>query len=52
MFNVAKNREIFEETQKEVYHNEPIVSARSLSETRWSCRFSSLDMVYRKLKGI
>ena len=52
VFNVANNREIFEETQKEVYPNEPIVSAKSLTDTRWSCRFLALDTIYRKLKAL
>ena len=52
VFNVANNREIFEETQKEVYPNEPIVSAKSLTHTRWSCRFLALDTIFRKLKTI
>ena len=52
VFNVAKNREIFEETQKEVYPNEHMVSAKSLTDTRWSCRFLALDTIYRKLKAL
>ena len=49
---VARNREIFEETQKEVYLKESIVSAKSLCETRRSYRFLSIDTIYRKLKAI
>ena len=46
VYNVAKNREIFEETQREVYPKAFNVSAKSLGETRWSCRFLSIDSIY------
>ena len=35
-----------------MYPKESFVSAKSHCETRWSCRFLSIDTIYRKLKAI
>ena len=39
VFNVAKNRERFEEFQRKFYPTEQVKAASSLIEVRWSCKF-------------
>ena len=52
IFLVAKNREIFEKCQSEIYPGERAMSISSLCETRWSCSCEGTKTMIRKIKAL
>ena len=51
ILNVASNREIFEHVRKELYQEQPVVAASSLTEVRWACKIEEVDTMIKKIQG-
>ena len=48
----SKRHDVFEQYQKKLYPDQPIVTIKRLSDTRWSCRSDSVRVVKQTLGAI